>query len=276
MIHFPPDYCGSCYGAETPTRKCCNTCDELIKAYQEKDWNIISILRNSTQCIHDRVQHASTVEPGEGCTIVGSMKVNKVSGNFHIAHGESVVRDGRHMHHFNPALAPKFNVSHTINSLSFGDPYPNMPKNPLDSVQRIIGTDESTGLFQYFIKIIPTVYKDDRGATVNTNQYTSSSRFRPFAMPKLDGSSPVSSPLFKYLSLFYFFVSVCRSSAAGHLLRVRHLALHDRGGQPLRAILPLPHKSVCDRWRSLHCAGGHGFHRLQGSQTLQQIEMKIN
>jgi hypothetical protein len=131
--HFPPDYCGSCYGAETPLKKCCNSCDELIKAYQEHDWNIINILRNSSQCIHERQQHFSVIEPGEGCTISGTMKVNKVSGNFHIAHGESVVRDSRHMHHFNPLLAPKFNISHTINSLSFGEPYPNMPKNPLDS-----------------------------------------------------------------------------------------------------------------------------------------------
>ncbi|KAJ1406119.1 hypothetical protein B484DRAFT_211832 [Ochromonadaceae sp. CCMP2298] len=61
------------------------------------------------------------------------MLVNKVAGNFHIAHGESIVRDGRHIHQFNPALAPRFNVSHTIHSVSFGDPYPSMPANPLDT-----------------------------------------------------------------------------------------------------------------------------------------------
>ena len=60
-------------------------------------------------------------------------QVNKVAGNFHIAHGESIVRDGKHIHQFNPLLAPKFNVSHTIHSISFGDPYPSMPANPLDN-----------------------------------------------------------------------------------------------------------------------------------------------
>lgn len=35
---LPPDYCGSCYGAETLTRKCCNTCDDLLRAYQEHQW----------------------------------------------------------------------------------------------------------------------------------------------------------------------------------------------------------------------------------------------
>lgn len=91
------------------------------------------ILRNSTQCIHDRAKHFANLGADEGCTVSGKMSVNKVAGNFHIAHGESIVRDGRHIHQFNPALAPKFNVSHTIHSISFGDPYPSMPANPLDS-----------------------------------------------------------------------------------------------------------------------------------------------
>ena len=112
--------------------RCCNTCGDLIQAYQDKDWNIGSIIRNASQCINERAEHFAQVAPGEGCTISGTMKINKVSGNFHIAHGESVVRDSHHLHHFNPVLAPKFNVSHTINYLSFGDPYPNMPKGPLN------------------------------------------------------------------------------------------------------------------------------------------------
>lgn len=95
--------------------------------------NIVDIMRNSSQCIHDRARQFATTDPDEGCTVTGLMKVNKVSGNFHIAHGESVVRDGRHIHHFNPITAPNFNISHTIHSLRFGDSYPNMPTNPMDS-----------------------------------------------------------------------------------------------------------------------------------------------
>ena len=128
----PANYCGDCYGADTETLRCCNTCNELIQAYQQKQWSINEILRNSTQCIHDRAKHFSNLNPDEGCTVSGRMLVNKVAGNFHIAQGESIVRDGRHIHQFNPTLAPKFNVSHTIHSLSFGDPYPSMPGNPLD------------------------------------------------------------------------------------------------------------------------------------------------
>mmetsp|Transcript_27358 Transcript_27358/g.38860 ORF Transcript_27358/g.38860 Transcript_27358/m.38860 type:complete len:413 (-) Transcript_27358:93-1331(-) len=185
-----PDYCGDCYGAETDTEKCCNTCDDLIKAYQRKQWSTDRVIRNSTQCQRDRAELSALVNPDEGCTISGMMKVNKVAGNFHIAHGESVVRDGKHIHQFNPLLAPKFNVSHTIHSISFGHPYPSMPSNPLDNVHRIIKADENTGLFQYFIRVIPTIYTDESNNKIYTNQYTLTDRFRPLIVPPVDIHAP--------------------------------------------------------------------------------------
>lgn len=77
------------------------------------------------------------------------MNVNKVAGNFHIAHGESVVRDGRHIHQFVPAEAHTFNISHTLHSISFGDPYPNMPPNPLDN-----GTEHSAHIDSLYVLFI--------------------------------------------------------------------------------------------------------------------------
>lgn len=188
-----PDYCGDCFGSETPTLKCCNTCDDLLKAYQVKGWAIDGVLKNSTQCLHERAHQFSDVNPDEGCTITGSMKVNKVAGNFHIAHGDSVVRDGKHIHQFNPATAPGFNVSHTINSMSFGEEYPSMPSDPLDKIVKIIKSDGHTGLFQYFIRIIPTIYSDENGRKIYTNQYTFTDRFRPLILPTNDFKAPVQS-----------------------------------------------------------------------------------
>ena len=100
---LPVDYCGSCYGAETPLRHCCNTCEDVKKAYEEKGWSLGNLLKNSTQCLRDKGNPYASVKQGEGCRISGTMKVNKVAGNFHIAHGESIVRDGRHIHQFIPA-----------------------------------------------------------------------------------------------------------------------------------------------------------------------------
>ena len=131
---LPDDYCGSCYGARgpTPDKFCCDTCEELRQAYAVMGWRDSGILQNSSQCLRDTQNPFAHVKKGEGCRVTGHMLVNKVSGNLHIAFGDSVIRDGMHIHQFIPTEAPFFNVSHTIHSLSFGDPYPNMPSNPLD------------------------------------------------------------------------------------------------------------------------------------------------
>jgi hypothetical protein len=74
----------------------------------------MDVIKNSTQCEHDILNPFASVKTGEGCLVTGSMQVNKVAGNFHIAHGDSIVRDGRHIHQFVPAEAPHYNISHTI------------------------------------------------------------------------------------------------------------------------------------------------------------------
>ena len=49
LAKLPPDYCGSCYGAENPERECCNTCSELMTAYREKGWSSEKIYQDSEQ-----------------------------------------------------------------------------------------------------------------------------------------------------------------------------------------------------------------------------------
>jgi len=94
---------------------------------------VAEVLKDSEQCLRDKKNPFASVRKGEGCRVSGTMRVNKVAGNFHMALGDSVVRDGRHIHQFVPSEAPGFNVSHTIHSVSFGEPYPSMPPNPLDT-----------------------------------------------------------------------------------------------------------------------------------------------
>jgi endoplasmic reticulum-Golgi intermediate compartment protein 3 len=50
------------------------------------------------------------MQEGEGCRISGQMRVNKVAGNFHMAMGESMVKDGRHVHIFNIDDSDTFNI----------------------------------------------------------------------------------------------------------------------------------------------------------------------
>ncbi len=55
-------------------------------------------------------------------------------------------------------------------------------------MQRIIGAENSTGLFQYFVRVIPTIYTNEFGGKVYTNQYTVTDRFRPLVVPTFDAN----------------------------------------------------------------------------------------
>uniref|UniRef100_A0A7S3BPE8 Endoplasmic reticulum vesicle transporter C-terminal domain-containing protein n=1 Tax=Haptolina ericina TaxID=156174 RepID=A0A7S3BPE8_9EUKA len=109
---------------------------------------------------------------GEGCTYGGYMMVNKVAGNFHFALQKAD-------HHTLMSVFGKreaLNVSHVIHSISFGDEYPGMV-NPLQNVRKIL--DHDSGYFQYYLKVVPTVYEPMGGkAPVHTNQYSYTELFR--------------------------------------------------------------------------------------------------
>lgn len=159
---LPKDYCGSCFGAQdsSGSPKCCNTCAELRTAYATKGWGSQDLDRTAEQCIRENKDPAKASQKGEGCNLEGFLEVTKVSGNFHVALGKSKSVDGRLIHEFNPSEAQTFNTSHHINHLSFGAFYPGQI-NPLD--RKLVvhdGVDFATGVSQYFIKVVPTVYKD--------------------------------------------------------------------------------------------------------------------
>jgi len=118
---------------------------------------------------------------GEGCNFAGIMTVNKVAGNFHIAMGESTVKDEGHIHHFLPEDVPNFNASHIIHELSFGAKYPNMEDGPLVGVQKINSEEKGgTGQYFYFLKVVPTNYINDiESYTIRTNRYSYTEKFRP-------------------------------------------------------------------------------------------------
>ncbi|XP_075640947.1 uncharacterized protein LOC142612693 isoform X2 [Castanea sativa] len=66
-------------------------------------------------------------------------------------------------------------VSHKITRLSFGDYFPGVV-NPLDNVK---WTQETpSGMYQYFIKVVPTVYTDVSGHTIQSNQFSVTEHFR--------------------------------------------------------------------------------------------------
>jgi len=220
MKGLPVDYCGPCFGAHTTEDQCCNTCDDVVEAYKIKKWNYESVVLMAEQC---RREGKTKAEPkrmstGEGCNLSGYMTFNRVAGNFHIAMGEGVERDGRHIHQFVPDDAPNFNASHTIHKLSFGPEYTLLgqqqqqtssgrgrwgyERTDLSGVSKVVKEENgSTGLFQYFIKVVPTSFVGDEikkilrsqsldetsgKSALETNRYFFTERFRPLMIDMID------------------------------------------------------------------------------------------
>ncbi|KAH7518190.1 hypothetical protein FEM48_Zijuj09G0145300 [Ziziphus jujuba var. spinosa] len=153
---------------------CCNSCEEVQEAYRKRGW----AMTNSDlidQCKREGFFQKIKDEDGEGCNIEGSLEVNKVAGNFHFVPGKSL-----HLSNMHGLLAlqkDSYNISHKINRLAFGDYFPGVV-NPLDGVQWMQETPN--GMYQYFLKVVPTIYTNVRGRSVYSNQYSVTEHFKSF------------------------------------------------------------------------------------------------
>lgn len=151
--------CLSCMEAADDEHKCCNTCQDLKDAYQAADLPYYHILDTASQC-------NSIV----GCQVHGNVIVNKVGGNVHVALGKSTIRNGKHVHEFNIRdVSDGFNTSHAIHHISFGNRLPGM-EFPLDGTTKIV--KQGSFMFHYYIKLVPTVFTDQRGNQIYTHQYS--------------------------------------------------------------------------------------------------------
>eukprot|EP01108_Squamamoeba_japonica_P007043 TRINITY_DN5858_c0_g1_i1.p1 TRINITY_DN5858_c0_g1~~TRINITY_DN5858_c0_g1_i1.p1 ORF type:complete len:419 (+),score=181.00 TRINITY_DN5858_c0_g1_i1:121-1377(+) len=182
--------CGSCYGAEERPGQCCNTCEEVREAYRLKGWAFGSP-DSIAQCAREGFSDNLRSQRDEGCHVYGSLQVNKVAGHFHVAPGKSFAGH-QHVHDMQVyGKDAKFDLSHHINSLSFGKPFPGAV-NPLDDVEKVAdvaslpaGTSE---IYQYFLKIVPTSYENLAGERIDTNQFSVTEHFRP--LPPTDHNKP--------------------------------------------------------------------------------------
>uniref|UniRef100_A0A0N4ZK95 Endoplasmic reticulum-Golgi intermediate compartment protein 3 n=1 Tax=Parastrongyloides trichosuri TaxID=131310 RepID=A0A0N4ZK95_PARTI len=116
----PDNYCGSCYGA---IEGCCNTCESVREAYNLRGWNLLDI-NTIEQCKNDPIVKLLIDRQGEGCRIAGHVQVAKSGGNFHIAPGEGESIRRSHVHSLKAISLDQFDISHTINHISFGENYP--------------------------------------------------------------------------------------------------------------------------------------------------------
>ena len=169
--------CGSCYGSEQTPEQCCNTCDEVREAYRLKGW-AFSDPDGIEQCEKEGFSDNLRLQSDEGCKIYGSLDVNKVAGNFHFAPGKSFQHGNMHVHDLMPFRTKKFDMSHKITKLSFGEAFPGVV-NPLDGVKRDMQGD--AGMYQYFLKVVPTAFSGarNRAEVAQTNQFSVTDHFKP-------------------------------------------------------------------------------------------------
>lgn len=163
--------CGDCYGAQTDQHPCCNTCAEVKEAYRRKGWALSESLKVK-QCVAEGYISNIDKQKQEGCRVHGFVSVNRVAGNVNIVPGKFVLQNTRYVMDTTDIFqfASGFNLSHTIHKLSFGDEYPGM-KNPLDRVQKV-WVGGASAMYQYFIKVVPTLYSNRFGTIIKTNQYS--------------------------------------------------------------------------------------------------------
>ncbi|KAL3144177.1 hypothetical protein ABBQ32_003961 [Trebouxia sp. C0010 RCD-2024] len=173
--------CGSCYGAQTTAQPCCNTCDEVRSAYRKKGWAFTDP-QGIEQCAQEGFSKALQEQAGEGCHMWGAISINKVAGNVHFAPGKSFQQGNMHVHDLVPFPDKNFDLSHTITKLTFGQGYPGQ-QNPLDGVfinqTTSTASQAATGMWQYFLKVVPTMYSDVRNNTIFSNQYSVTEHFKP-------------------------------------------------------------------------------------------------
>ncbi|XP_025920489.1 endoplasmic reticulum-Golgi intermediate compartment protein 3 isoform X3 [Apteryx rowi] len=85
------------------------------------------------------------------------------------------VSEGCHLHNCFwiylslPCPGSKINMTHYIKHLSFGRDYPGIV-NPLDGTD--VTAQQASMMFQYFVKVVPTVYMKVDGEVVRTNQFS--------------------------------------------------------------------------------------------------------
>eukprot|EP01111_Echinosteliopsis_oligospora_P002808 TRINITY_DN1439_c0_g1_i1.p1 TRINITY_DN1439_c0_g1~~TRINITY_DN1439_c0_g1_i1.p1 ORF type:complete len:384 (-),score=111.29 TRINITY_DN1439_c0_g1_i1:153-1304(-) len=176
-------YCGSCYGAERELGDCCNTCEDVRDAYLKKGWGFNA--DGVVQCEREGFTKNLQEQQGEGCQVYGYLEVNKVAGNFHFAPGKSFQQHHMHVHDLQPFKWAEFNLSHTIVRLSFGKEYPGIV-NPLDEVAK--QENGGAGMFQYFVKVVPTIYQGLDGTYINTNQFSVTEHYKALSV-KGEGNS---------------------------------------------------------------------------------------
>ena len=146
----------------------------------------------------------------------GQLSVTKVAGNFHIAVGHAENRNTRHVHSFGPSDIHKYNVSHHIENLSFGQYIPEVI-NPLNGKTFIADKLYSQS---YYIHVVPTLYKGTKESFIS-NQYSANDVSRPVTVNAFGQITALPGIFFMYdISPFLHVVTVKSMEFSHFIVRI--------------------------------------------------------
>ena len=188
------------------------------------------------QCVREGKTHGLPLSSSsdeilnEGCRIHGYLEVNKVSGNFHIAPGQSFEQHHIHVHSLRNLRLMTLNTSHRIDQLTFGERFPQQI-NPLSNTEEI--SKDSSILYHYYVKVVPTMYVFLDGKELMTNQYSATKHRKSIRnifdssdhqLPGVFVTYEISAIMVKFLeqkrSLAHFFTSLCAMIVSEQKLKI--------------------------------------------------------
>ena len=138
--------CGSCYGAGEEG-ECCNTCEDVRRAYRRKGWVLRQEHESIEQCKGGQGEEEGE---GEGCNVHGVVALSTGGGNLHLAPGRRAASDGVTILDVLMQSFQEWNVSHTIHKIRFGSEYPGAAYQ-LDGEERTI--QDTYGMYQYYFQV---------------------------------------------------------------------------------------------------------------------------
>lgn len=187
-----PNYCGSCYGAQAPESGCCNSCDEVRKAYSESGWQFPDPA-TIEQCVEENWAENMARQNTEGCRMEGQVKVNKVVGNLQFTHGNIFTRGHTDLLPYLRDGSVHHDFGHIINKFRFTGEMPGLAyhrnliqkkeeetrqelgiRDPLQGVRAHADEVDTNMMYQYFVKVVSTAFVYLNGQSIQTNQYSAS------------------------------------------------------------------------------------------------------
>lgn len=183
-----PGTCLNCFAA-SEAGKCCQTCEDLRSAYENKGLLFDIFNPAFVQCSHNVQELRSTNSSSEGCRIHGALTVPRISSSLHVLPGRIVFVGGHQRYDPMFTCASQLNFSHRISSLTFGDYFPGQ-LNPLAGSTQVRGDvqlqtkKQANGRFSYFLQVIPTIFESrslflGQKDTIVSHQYSATYHYIP-------------------------------------------------------------------------------------------------